>query len=418
MAEELATGRHGHGEAIRWGSGAAIWKAHGRGLDDIRLNFRNFHTLEIAKHWYFLIIVVFELSSPLMISSLRRQHLAASVLAGSGFSRWSRLRAREGVAVLTFHGLRGGDSDGVLDLSLHELESAFRALCAHLAEHYHVVSAAEAVAVARSGEPCPALKPRVLLTFDDGYASNLRRALPILREFDLRALVFVSTAFADGDLLWFQKLDLALARAPGERLTVKIDGKAHDWPLRNLSERRHALQELLGALKRLPWADLQSEVSRLLTLLGVDISRGRPEPLEALTWDELRYLQRDGRIDLGGHTHSHPILARCTEEEARQEILFCAQRLRAELGHPTRWFAYPNGGTQDFDVVKCAGWLEEAGFEAAFSMLNGRVLPGCSRWELPRYGAPATIPEAEATVSGAFETLKQWRCQLTRRAAL
>jgi hypothetical protein len=30
-------------------------------------------------------------------------------------------------------------------------------------------------------------------------------------------------------------------------------------------------------------------------------------------------------------------------------------------------------------------------------------------FQLPRYGSPESVWEAEATVSGAFETLKDWR---------
>lgn len=349
---------------------------------------------------------------------LSRQHLAASALVGSGFSRWSRHRAREGVAVLTFHGLRGSDANGVLDASLHEPETSFRQLCAFLAEHYRVITAEEALAIATTTPSFPGLKPRVLLTFDDGYASNLKRALPILREFDLPALVFVSTAFANGELLWFQKLDLALAQAAGERLTVRIGGTLYDWPLGSLLERRQALSELLALLKRLPWEGVQHELARLLELLKVNIDGGRPEVLEALSWDELRYLDRDGRIEIGGHTHTHPILSRCSEEHARWEILHSAKRLRDELGHPVRCFAYPNGGPSDFQARQSAPWLAEAGYQAAFSMVNGRVLAGADVWQLPRYGAPSSLAEAEATVSGAFETLKQWRRQFSRRAAL
>ncbi len=356
-----------------------------------------------------------------MNPGLSRQQLAATALVGSGFSRWSRHRARGGVAVLTFHGLRddGGNDAGssLLDTSLHEPVERFRDICAHLAEYYTVVTAAEAVAVAADGS-VPGGRPRVMLTFDDGYASNLKLALPVLREFNLPATLFVSTAFADGELLWFQKLDLALTRACGERLTLMIGGSSFDWPLDTAQARRTALRELLAALKALPWAELQAKVEKIIGLLGVDIGGGRPEPLEALTWDELRHLARDGRIEIGGHTHRHPVLARCTDAEARDEIVGSAERLRAELGRAARWFAYPNGGPGDFDAAKSAVWLREADFEAAFSMVNGRVESGSPRWALPRYGAPASVREAEATVSGAFETLKQWRRQFGRRAAL
>ncbi len=350
--------------------------------------------------------------------ALSRQQLAATALVGSGFTRWSRCRAGTDVAVLTFHGLRDPGDSGLLDSSLHEPITTFRSICAHLAAHYRVVTTEEAVAVASSSRMPPNSRPRVLLTFDDGYASNFRLALPILREFGLTATVFVSTAFIDGDLLWFQKLDLALARSRGERLTLRINGQIREWPLDSLPAKRATLTGLLTALKSLSWTELQAKTAKIVELLGADIQHARPEVLRALTWDDLRLLSQDGRIQVGGHTHRHPVLARCTDEEAQREIAQGAERLREELGQPARWFAYPNGGSNDFNAAKCAPWLNQSGFEAAFSMINGPLRLGCDRWSLQRYGAPSSVREAEATASGAFATVKQWRQHLSRRAAL
>jgi hypothetical protein len=42
-------------------------------------------------------------------------------------------------------------------------------------------------------------------------------------------------------------------------------------------------------------------------------------------------------------------------------------------------------------------------------MVNGRVGEHSSLFQLPRYGSPESVWEAEATVSGAFEILKEWR---------
>jgi peptidoglycan/xylan/chitin deacetylase (PgdA/CDA1 family) len=40
--------------------------------------------------------------------------------------------------------------------------------------------------------------PSVVITFDDAYASLVREALPVLREFDVPAVVFVPTAYIGG----------------------------------------------------------------------------------------------------------------------------------------------------------------------------------------------------------------------------
>jgi peptidoglycan/xylan/chitin deacetylase (PgdA/CDA1 family) len=354
-----------------------------------------------------------------MIPQLSRQQLAATALVESGFSRWTRRKTRGETAILTFHGLRRDGlaaECGILDSSLHETVGAFRDVCAHLARFYEVVTLERALASAGQSESSDL--PRVAITFDDGYQSNLRLALPVLREFGFPATVFVSTAFVGGELLWFQKLDLAMQRATGERLTLAIGNEFFDLPLVTEGQRKAALGELLAALKKLSWVELNQQVEKIQGLLAVDVSKQWPEVLRPLTKEEVLELSADGLVEIGGHTHRHPVLGRCTDEEAREEILGGAERLREMLGHKPRWFAYPNGGAGDFDSRKCAVWLEEAGFEGAFSMINGRVKPGLIRWSLPRYGAPRTAREAEATVSGAFEVVKTWRQHFKRRAAL
>ena len=256
------------------------------------------------------------------------------------------------------------------------------------------------------------------ITFDDGYQSNLRLALPVLREFALPATIFMSTAFVGGELLWFQKVDLALQQTSGERLRLPIGEGAFDWPLRTEAQRKIALKEILAVLKKLPWSELNQHVDQILNRLAVDLCQPWPEVIRSLTEGELRELAVDALVEIGGHTHRHPVLGNCTDAEAQEEIVGGAERLRQMLGRQARWFAYPNGGVGDFDPNKCAVWLKEAGIEAAFSMIHARVKLGADRWSLPRYGAPRSAREAEATVSGALEVVKEWRQSFRRRVAL
>ena len=133
---------------------------------------------------------------------------------------------------------------------------------------------------------------------------------------------------------------------------------------------------------------------------------------------ELLELAADEHEKIGGHTDRHPILARCTDEEAREEIVGGGEKFQQLLGHAPRWFAYPNGGIGGFDVRKSAQCLQEAGEEGAFSMIYGRVRADHQPWNLPCCGAPRSAREAEATVSGAFEVVKEWKQHFRRRAAL
>jgi peptidoglycan/xylan/chitin deacetylase (PgdA/CDA1 family) len=77
-------------------------------------------------------------------------------------------------------------------------------------------------------------------------------------------------------------------------------------------------------------------------------------------------------MTVGGHTVSHPILARLDEDAQRAEVFSCRARLEAELGIPMRWFSYPNGDRGSFDAHTRA-LLAEAGVERAFSFDGGFV---------------------------------------------
>lgn len=58
------------------------------------------------------------------------------------------------------------------------------------------------IPLAEALERPPGARPAVVLTFDDGYESALREALPVLAEVEFRATVFVPSAFAGGSSAW------------------------------------------------------------------------------------------------------------------------------------------------------------------------------------------------------------------------
>lgn len=91
--------------------------------------------------------------------------------------------ADPGLRILTYHRVNDFHPDDRLSVRVEE----FRAQMRHLAEHgYRTISLSD---VAHRG-PLPA-NP-IVLTFDDGYADNYQYAMPVLKEFGFRAVVFVT----------------------------------------------------------------------------------------------------------------------------------------------------------------------------------------------------------------------------------
>lgn len=309
--------------------------------------------------------------------------------------------------VLTFHGVREDRGpSGLLDEQLHTPVRLFRELCRHLAENYKVLPLQDLVSALDRGRALP--DRAVAITFDDGYESNYHLAFPVLREFSLPATIFLCTGYVDGTVRpWFQRVELAVARERVRELGIRIGGNFSCFTLCSSATRATALGALLRTIKQLPQTEVADAVARLEEALQ-PAPGGIPAPLRALSWSQAREMRDSGLVAFGAHTRSHPILGRCAPEIARDEIVASRDRMTAELGAPPAVFAYPNGLRGDYDFTTMT-LLRDAGFRAAFTMRPGFVRAGCASFELPRYGSPESLAQAEATVSGAFENFKEWR---------
>ncbi len=315
-------------------------------------------------------------------------HRAAQLLSRSGFGHVARELKSGEPCILTFHGLRADDDPGLLDNSLHTAASVFRDVCRHLAGSYRVMHLSQIIRALEKRLPLP--DRTLAITFDDGYASNHDIAFPILREFSLPATIFVTTGFVDGsDSLWFHRLEHAISK--------QGRGAAH-------------FGEIAHRLKALPQEQLADEMDRIERECGADYASLAETPaiFKPLTWQQIRAMHHSGLVEFGGHTHRHLILGRCAEETARREITQSRDRLANELDVTPKIFAYPNGQPGDSSPLT-ARLLREAGFTSAVTMSPAFVSAACDRFAIPRYGAPTTLAEAEATVSGTFETLKELR---------
>ncbi|MCE9518302.1 MAG: polysaccharide deacetylase family protein [Verrucomicrobia bacterium] len=339
--------------------------------------------------------------------------MTATALIGTGLARRSRQKRVGDACILTFHGVcASGEDAGLLDASLHTPQKFFHELCAHLAKNYRVLPLDVISRMLTRNEPLP--DRVVALTFDDGYESNYRLAYPALREFELPATIFLCTGFIDGTVQpWFTQLEVAMARATVRQIEIQIGAVPLRFSTATQTERATALPTVLRAFKQLPQSAVAENLNRLVKALQPVLDGNIPAPLRPMNWKQARELRDSGLINFGAHTHTHPILGRCTTEVARHEIFHSRDRISTELGAAPALFAYPNGHAYDYNA-DTKHLLQEAGFRAAFTMIPGRALPDTDPCELPRYGSPESLQQAEATVSGAFETFKAWRQRMRR----
>jgi hypothetical protein len=134
---------------------------------------------------------------------------------------------------------------------------------------------------------------------------------------------------------------------------------------------------LLQAFKAMP----ASSTSAFLDWVGEATGTGRYTDDAAadtwMSWDMVREM-RDAGMIIGGHTVTHPVMARLGPERQWEEISVCGSRLAAELGEPMRYFSYPVGSGNSFDDHTRAS-LRRAGVQYAFSYYGG--MTEFARWD-------------------------------------
>ncbi|MCB1915992.1 MAG: polysaccharide deacetylase family protein [Rhodocyclaceae bacterium] len=261
--------------------------------------------------------------------------------------------------------LRTGDPDA----------ATFRWQMGLLARHFNVLPLPEAARRLQDGT-LPARAACV--TFDDGYADNFTIALPILREAGIPATCFVAPAYLDGGRMFNDTLIELAAQLPAGRHDFSSVGLG-TRALAGTDDRRALVGALIGQFKYFEPAERASAVETLAASFGVRL----PDDL-MMTSDQLRALHAAG-MEIGGHTDTHPILARLDPEHAREEILAGRKRLETLLEAPVRVFAYPNGRPGKDYGAEHAALVSQCGFEAAVSTVPTAATRTSHPFELPRF---------------------------------
>ena len=197
------------------------------------------------------------------------------------------------------------------------------------------------------------------LSLDDGYRDNRDFALPLLREFDAPATVFVASDFADGfGRMWWVALERVVAKA--SRIEAEIDGIAVRLDADTPEAKQAAYDRLHDWLRGLPTeADLRREMSALCGRHGVDETSICREL--CLSWEELKPFAADPLISIGAHTITHCNLAREPEKDAHHEMATSRARIEEVLQRPIEHFAYPYGdriaaGPREFALATASGF--------------------------------------------------------------
>jgi peptidoglycan/xylan/chitin deacetylase (PgdA/CDA1 family) len=236
-------------------------------------------------------------------------------------------------------------------------------------------------------------KKHLLLTFDDGYFNN-HRALPILKEFDATAVIFLAANHVrDGRPFWWDVL-YRIRRGQGRALE-EISAECA-----RLNTQRHDVIE----------SAVQAAAPTVPFKTVCDLDR----PLKP---SEVRELAATGRFYFENHTVNHAVLSAYSSDEIFQEIAGAQTAIEEMSGRKPIAIAYPNGSYSPI-AAECA---RRAGLSLGFSTLPKKEYSGTwgdseNRMRIGRFNPFGRKSIEEQAAFFRSDVLLTQRIQAWRRA--
>ncbi|SYZ73064.1 putative Polysaccharide deacetylase [Candidatus Zixiibacteriota bacterium] len=276
----------------------------------------------------------------------------------------------------------------------------------YLSKSYRAIKGSDLVKALSQGD-----NYRVLVTFDDGFKNNRIIAYPILEDYKIPAVIFVTTSFIEGHEKWgryiwtdYVGLVLKHARAPEIDLghfglgTLELDSRG---------KKLEARSGINAYLKRTDTAIRDSVIEELVRLADPKMPFPDGEIFESLGWEDIIYMSKNGNIEFGAHTVNHEILTSISAEDARKEIRRSKELLESRTGLKIAAFAYPNGTAEDFNE-NIKGMTAEY-YEWAVSTIEGLNDAGSDIYELKRInvGNDMSLRGLKLAMSGTSEVVNR-----------
>lgn len=251
----------------------------------------------------------------------------------------------------------------------------FDAVCGWLTRWFNVLPLEQAVHTLKAGQ-LPARS--ACITFDDGYADNHQVALPILERHGLSATFFIATGFLDGGRMWNDTIIETVRACRHARLDLtELELGTH--ALASLQDKQAAIAALIDAIK---YRSVSERVA--LTEQVASLAQVQP-PRDLMMSSKQVQLMRQAGMGIGAHTVSHPILARLSDDDAREEIQASKLTLEELLGERIGLFAYPNGKLGEDYLPNTVAIVRELEFDAAVTTEWGTTGSGDDVFQICRF---------------------------------
>ena len=268
------------------------------------------------------------------------------------------IRDADVVTVLNLHRVAPPDGSTYPPLS----PRLFDYLLRFVSKHFEVVTFAE---LTTSGE---GQRPRLVLSFDDGYADFALYAAPLLEKYGIRANQNIIPECVESGLppLNVVVQDFA-GRAPMTALS-RLEVPGFPPPARMT---RQAWAEGLGKFIKYEPMEKQRRLAECILPQMKRVAGFAPTPMMGLA--DIRRLS--GTHEFGAHSYSHASLGLESNDFVRDDVARCKQWFETNLDQPVDIYAFPNGSYRpgQCEIVQDLGVRRVLLVEEDFSVARASV---------------------------------------------
>jgi len=224
---------------------------------------------------------------------------------------------RNKVTLLLFH-----------DLSKHSAENIFT----YLSKKYNIISLNEFIEANKKQNKKSIPKKALIITFDDGHIGNYNLLSEIKAQKKPITIFLCASIINTNRHFWFKFKNKNI-------LVSKLKNKSN--------------QERIQILKK----------------YGFEETKEFKEP-QALSKQQIEEMKP--YVNFQSHTLFHPILPKCTDSEAKNEISNSKIILQTEFGLNINAIAFPNGdySTRDIEICKKAGYSCAITVDLGYNTIN------------------------------------------------
>ena len=253
----------------------------------------------------------------------------------------SRILIGRPVLVLMYHRINDevGQKLAGLSVSIDNFEKQLL----HFKKHFQIL---------RLEEDWTTLKKTgIVNTIDDGYADNIKNALPLLEKYQIPATIFITTLNSNSKKeFWWDRLVFDYSNCdesfylPNQNDKIAKSNSSYQYITVYVHEMQNEDKE--------EWFLEFEKINKIAFFPR--------EEYRSLTNSELKLLSEHPLITLGIHTHNHYSLGTLSFEEQKQEISFSIEKLEELTTKTIKYLALPHG-SYNADTLKIAQELNLKG---------------------------------------------------------